>query len=229
MGRIKGRKPSPATLISIVALIFAVTGTAAAGVATVSVLNKKERKQTRSIADSEVNRLAPGLSVKSANSANAATNSDNLDGHDSTEFVRKNETFTRSWSCAGSGFNPVASGQSYATNNSLREGGPAQVRCSAVLPDGATVTSVRFNVQDSDSFGSISNCQLWRTDTIGNDTLMASTPNTSGTPGNTTLSDTTIDANPIDNANFAYFLQCTLASTFTGIWAAHVEYAVPGG
>jgi len=62
----RGRKPSPAMVISIIALVFALAGSAAAGVATISVLTKKEKKQTRNIADSEVNKLAPGLSVKSA-------------------------------------------------------------------------------------------------------------------------------------------------------------------
>ena len=42
---------------SIIALVFALAGSAAAGVATIG---KKEKKQTRNIADSEVNKLAPG-------------------------------------------------------------------------------------------------------------------------------------------------------------------------
>jgi hypothetical protein len=66
MERLKGRKPSPAMVVSIIALVFALAGSAAAGVATISALSKKEKKQTRNIADSEVNKLAPGLSVKSA-------------------------------------------------------------------------------------------------------------------------------------------------------------------
>lgn len=68
--RLEGKMPSPATAISIVALLFAVAGTAMAGVATVSVLSKKEKKQTRNIAKGEINKAAPGLSV--ANAANAA-------------------------------------------------------------------------------------------------------------------------------------------------------------
>ncbi|MGA8928109.1 MAG: hypothetical protein WB462_18005 [Solirubrobacterales bacterium] len=66
MERLRGRKPSPAMVVSIIALVFALAGSAAAGVATISALSKKEKKQTRNIADSEVNKLAPGLSVKSA-------------------------------------------------------------------------------------------------------------------------------------------------------------------
>jgi hypothetical protein len=64
--RIKGRVPSPAIVISIAALVFAVAGTALAGVATVSVLSKKEKKQTRNIAGDEIKKAAPGLSVANA-------------------------------------------------------------------------------------------------------------------------------------------------------------------
>lgn len=66
------RRPSAATVLSIVALVFALAGTGVASVATISALSKKEKKQTRRIADNEVNRLAPGLSVKAASSAGTA-------------------------------------------------------------------------------------------------------------------------------------------------------------
>jgi hypothetical protein len=60
-------------VVSIIALIFALSGSAVAGVATISALSKKEKKQTRKIADKEINKLAPGLAVKSANTANSLT------------------------------------------------------------------------------------------------------------------------------------------------------------
>jgi hypothetical protein len=75
--RVSGRKPSPATVISIVALVFAVAGTAVAGVATISVLNKKEKKQTRNIAKQEIKKAAAGLSVANATNAINATNAVN--------------------------------------------------------------------------------------------------------------------------------------------------------
>lgn len=78
--RIRNKRPSPATAISIVALVFAVAGTAVAGVATVSVLTKKEKKQTRSIAKDEIQKAAPGLSVANAVSAQNAASADALGG-----------------------------------------------------------------------------------------------------------------------------------------------------
>jgi hypothetical protein len=72
MERLRGRKPSPAMVVSVIALVFALAGSAAAGVATVSVLSKKEKKQTRNIAKNEINKAAPGLSVANATNAQSA-------------------------------------------------------------------------------------------------------------------------------------------------------------
>jgi hypothetical protein len=66
------RKPSPAMVVAVIALLFSVVGTGVAGVAVVSSLSKREKKQTRRIADKEIRRLAPGLSVKSAGTASTA-------------------------------------------------------------------------------------------------------------------------------------------------------------
>jgi hypothetical protein len=57
----------------MVALIAALAGTAVAGgVATISALNKKEKKQTRNIAGQEIDKKAPNLSVAKAKSADTA-------------------------------------------------------------------------------------------------------------------------------------------------------------
>lgn len=90
MGRVKRRAPSPAMIVAVIALVLAVAGTAVAAVATVSVLSKKEKKQIRRIADNEVHKLAPGLSVKSADSAKTAataSNADQLGGKPSVDYL----------------------------------------------------------------------------------------------------------------------------------------------
>jgi hypothetical protein len=73
-------------VIALLALVVAVVGTAVAGpLATNSVLNKKEKKQTRRIARNIVNSLASGLSVASSQTAANATsagNADKVDGAD---------------------------------------------------------------------------------------------------------------------------------------------------
>jgi hypothetical protein len=80
MRKLLSRRPSASMIVAIIAVILAVGGTATAA------LNKKDKKKVRSIADSEITKLAPGLSVANAanasNAANAAkaANSDALGG-----------------------------------------------------------------------------------------------------------------------------------------------------
>ena len=50
MSRIKHRRPSPAILVAVIALVAALGGSAVAEVATTSKLNKKEKKQVKKIA-----------------------------------------------------------------------------------------------------------------------------------------------------------------------------------
>src|SRR5215208_3490756 len=87
MTRSKGRRPSPAMIVAATALIVALAGTAmAAPTAIKSILNKQEKKQVKSIAKNQVNKLAPDLSVKhaktatTANTANTAKDADTLNG-----------------------------------------------------------------------------------------------------------------------------------------------------
>jgi hypothetical protein len=65
------RRPPPEVIISVLAIIAAVAGTAFAGpLAGESALSKKEKKQTKNITAGVLNGLAPGLSVARAANAN---------------------------------------------------------------------------------------------------------------------------------------------------------------
>jgi len=82
-------RPSPGTVLGVLALVVAVAGTAVADpLVKISVLSKKEKKQTRKIARGQVKKLAPGLSV------GRATDADKLDGKDSTAFADAGEVHT---------------------------------------------------------------------------------------------------------------------------------------
>ncbi len=84
--RIRERRPSPAVIVAVLALVAALAGTAVAGPhASTSAINKKKVKK---IAKKQINKLAPGLHVASAESANTATNADLLDGIDSASLLR---------------------------------------------------------------------------------------------------------------------------------------------
>ena len=72
------RRPSPSMIVAIAALVVAVAGTAIAGpLGQISVLNKKEKKQTRNISKQEIKKAAPGLSVAKAVNADRATDATN--------------------------------------------------------------------------------------------------------------------------------------------------------
>jgi hypothetical protein len=59
--------------VAVAALIVALAGTAmAAPTAIKSILNKQEKKQVKNIAKNQVNKLAPGLSVRRADTAGRA-------------------------------------------------------------------------------------------------------------------------------------------------------------
>ena len=77
MARIKRTRPSPAILISVIALVAALGGSAVAEVATTSKLNKKEKKEVGKIAKKKANKQiekkAPGLDVNSAKTADSTS------------------------------------------------------------------------------------------------------------------------------------------------------------
>lgn len=76
MNFLSGRRPTPAMVVAVLALAFAVVGTAMAGVATISVLGKQEKKQVKKIArkqaNAQITARARGLSVSHATTADSA-------------------------------------------------------------------------------------------------------------------------------------------------------------
>jgi hypothetical protein len=72
--RVRDSRPSPGLLLAVLALVAALAGTAVAGPG--ASTSKITKKKVAAIADQEINRLAPGLSVAHARSADTATNAD---------------------------------------------------------------------------------------------------------------------------------------------------------
>jgi hypothetical protein len=108
MTRSKGRRPSPAMIVAVTALIVALAGTAmAAPTAIKSILNKKEKKQTKNIAKNQINALAPGLSVKRANTAGSADTAKNADALGGTEL--KNIVVAKNANPGGPACDPINS------------------------------------------------------------------------------------------------------------------------
>jgi hypothetical protein len=105
-------------VLSIIAVVFSLAGTGVASVATISALSKKEKKQTRNIADSEINKKAPGLSV-----ANAAT----LGGQPASAFASANTLRTAAVNANGSVDGARSDGVTSA--NVTAKGSPAAIYC----------------------------------------------------------------------------------------------------
>ncbi len=83
MGKLKGRRPSPALIVAVVALVAALAGTAVGGVAVTS-LNSKDKKQVKKIAKKQgkkqakkqIKKQEPKLDVNSAKTADEASSAD---------------------------------------------------------------------------------------------------------------------------------------------------------
>jgi hypothetical protein len=208
--------PSPAFVVSLVALFFALGGASyAAGNAVLST-HPDAKADTKL-----VKVLARSLSVKNANE---------LGGKPASAYVQKSAKVTGNWSCAGTAFEPASSAETYDLSGSEKfsTSGAALFRCSVDLPDGAIVTAITFGIKDNS--GDNASCDMWRTNmasSIGGETLMG-TVSSSGAPGPAQITTTSISAPVIDNANYTYFVQCYLVGSDNtlGLYGANVAYHV---
>lgn len=141
---------------------------------------------------------------------------------------------TRIASCAGSGFYPDAD-ETYATEGTVREAESfTTLRCAVSLPHRATVTRVRFTLLDNSSSGTVGPCSLKRVGlaptTATSEQTLASVPATDLNGFSTTpvrLTDTSISFATVDNAKFAYWLQCPMnSSPLQGVIGADVAYTI---
>ncbi len=246
------RRPAPAMVVALVALVLSAGGTVTAGVLITSADIRDNTIRSADIHDGAIkSRDVDNGSLSGADVArNSLTgvdihesslgnvpNSNRLDGLDSTQLLRKSESFTRHFSCEGTAWENGFSWKAYGLDGSGKHGDgsfpPTLFVCSVNIPDGATVTAVSFSLKD-DHASQDDQCSMWRTDlttVIGNPGRpMAYGVMTSGMPGDVRLTDTTIDFPVIDNSRFAYLLSCFVGNdSDTGLYGAVVTYRVTGG
>ena len=150
-------------------------------------------------------------------------------------------TYTRTTSCSAlGGFHPIDSNTKYAYAATTRlyyvGVGSSFFLCDPGLPNKAVVTKVRFTIFDNSVNGEVRNCALVRSGltptTAESLQVLASVPAT-GVPfysGGPPLrpSDTSISYATIDNANFAYWLQCEFSENTSalGLYGADVTYKI---
>jgi hypothetical protein len=242
------RRPSPAMVVALAALVLGAAGTATAGVLITTADLADNTIRSADIHDETIesrdvdNGALSGVDV-ARNSLTGADvnelslgkvpNANRLDGLDSAQFVRKARSFTRRFSCEGTAWENGFSWKDYAVDESGKHGvgsdPPTMFLCSVNVPDGARVTEVSFAVRDVHPTQDV-RCSMWRTDLttlIGNSPRMANEVMTSGTPGDVRITDTTIDHPVIDNFRFAYVLTCFVGNDLgTGLYGAVVTYRV---
>jgi hypothetical protein len=148
-------------------------------------------------------------------------------------------TYTRTASCSAlGGFHPISNATDYTFKTTRLwwlGGGSGFFLCDPGLPHKAVVTKVRFTIFDNWPSGEVRNCALVRSGltptTAESVQVLASVPAT-GVPylNDQPLrpSDTSISYATIDNANFAYWLQCelTLYLDAIGLYGADVTYKI---
>ena len=80
-------KPSPAMVVAVCALAFAMVGTAVAG--TDGLNEKITKSKVKKIAKKQTNKAAPGLNVNSAKTADSATNATNATNASNADCARR--------------------------------------------------------------------------------------------------------------------------------------------
>jgi hypothetical protein len=142
-------------------------------------------------------------------------------------------TVTRHASCGGYSFVPWADTQSFGVWNDLRIGQGGFV-CGLTLPQGATISAVRFMVYDDDANGAVQLCHVWRSQIdppAQNGQLLTGKYSTSvaSQPGFEIMADTLIDHAVVDNRHFAYRAFCYLTErqSTLGILGVTVKFTLP--
>lgn len=77
MGKLKGRRPWPALLVAVVALVAALSGGAVAGVAVTS-LSKKDKKQVKKISKKQAKKLDKKIELKAGPKGDPGEDATNL-------------------------------------------------------------------------------------------------------------------------------------------------------
>jgi hypothetical protein len=152
-------------------------------------------------------------------------------------------TYTRVTSCAGMNFHPINSATNYIFIDPMlsrwNDEGDGWFLCDPHLPNKAVVTKVRFTVFDDLDRINIVYCGLVRTSLgtgSGGAQAMAVVNATgmSATPGTVRPSTSAISNATIDEASFAYWLQCQIifgtglnnTAGHNGIIGADVTYRI---
>ena len=133
-------------------------------------------------------------------------------------------TYTRSVSCSGFNFNPIDAVTQKAWHPTERylyrtgsAAGDGYFLCDPGLPHKAVVKRVRFTLFDSSDLVEVRYCALYRSSLAATyptaypeDMAQVATTGHVQAPGKVRLQDTSINFATVDNASYAYWLQCQM-------------------
>jgi uncharacterized protein YjbI with pentapeptide repeats len=240
------RLPSPAMVVALGALMLSVGGNVTAAALLTSAGIQDNTIRSVDIRDETIrgrdvdNGSLTGADVRNGrltgadvneSSLRKVPNADKVDGVDSSRLLRRGQSFTRQFSCAGTTWENASSVSAYTVSGPQKHGQASFPRfdCNVDIPTGATVTAASFVVRDTSSAGNVS-CAMYRTNmttAIGVQLKMADAM-TNAIVGNVRITDTTIDFPVVDTANFSYSLSCAMGASdaSTGLYGAIITYNV---
>ena len=148
-------------------------------------------------------------------------------------YLEEGQVLNGSYTCGALAWQEGTSAQTFDTNGPLRTGAApfSSFTCNVPLPEGATITAVRFTVKDSSAAGQVTSMSLSSVRMVPPVMVqgVASVPPTGTTemPGQVQLSAPAISA-PLVDGDFAYGLSVIVEGTGdVGFYGATVEYTVP--
>ncbi len=136
---------------------------------------------------------------------------------------------TRWASCPGVAFYPRDSADPYSTAGATRRGPSGRLYCGLTLPHGATITAVKFQLNDPNNGADITDCALIRIKLDAPDgtyQTLAGPLASSGFAGYMVRTDTSIDHAVVDDRHYAYLAQCAIpvSDVALGIVGVTIRY-----
>jgi S-layer homology domain len=160
-------------------------------------------------------------------------NADKVDGKDSTQFLRSDVAVAGHYNCAGETMPPLHPNVAFfvGPQGIWLTSGSGSFACRVLLPNGATINSMRAYVSDASAAGGAT-CALVQYDITGQTevtNLGIASSGDAAQPGFTTLEDDTLGAPVVDNALSTYVGRCHLGAPMdVKLFTFGVEYTVTG-
>ena len=151
-------------------------------------------------------------------------------GQSDRRFIRKSSVRKGFFSCPSTGWYPDQGDNTYWTSSKKRYSTTSLVSvfyCTATLPHGARVRSLRFSMHDSIDPDYVT-CSLVRTHLVTHEETGMGGVVSGASPGDTVKTTTTISNPVVDNKRFGYELRCALfgSNDDIGFYGASVGYTL---